>query len=138
MTKAIMRAARFDCASRRLTVQDVPVPQPGPGEVLVRIEACGICASDVHMIDGTFPPPSLEQVTPGHEAAGTIERVGAAVPRGSRVSVLFFWPGEIVASVATVSAATSRTASIRWSWDRRIMAAGLNMLSSLTPFWRVG
>ncbi len=91
MARATMRAARFDRASRRLTVQDVPVPQPGPGEVLVRVEACGICASDLHMIEGTFPPPSLEQVTPGHEAAGTIEQVGPAVPMwrpGRRVVLL--------------------------------------------------
>ncbi len=79
MTRATMRAARFDRASRRLRVQDVPVPQPGPGEVLVRVEACGICLSDVHMIEGTMPPPPLEQVTPGHEAAGTIERIGPGV-----------------------------------------------------------
>lgn len=91
MTKTKMRAARFDRASRRLTVQDVPVPQPGVGEVLVRVEACGICLSDVHMIEGTFPPPSLEQVTPGHEAAGTIEQVGSGVPlwqAGQRVVLL--------------------------------------------------
>ncbi len=91
MTKTTMRAARFDRASRRLSVQDVPVPQPGPGEVLVRVEACGICLSDVHMIEGTFPPPALEQVTPGHEAAGTIEKVGPAVPlwqAGQRVVLL--------------------------------------------------
>ena len=88
MAKATMRAARYDRASRRLTVQDVPVPQPGPGEVLVRVEACGICLSDVHMIEGTMPPPSLEQVTPGHEAAGTIERIGPGVT--------FWQPGQRV------------------------------------------
>lgn len=91
MATATMRAARFDRASRQLTVRDVPVPQPGPGEVLVRVEACGICLSDVHMIEGTFPPLPLEQVTPGHEAAGTIERVGPAVPfwrSGQRVVIL--------------------------------------------------
>jgi D-arabinose 1-dehydrogenase-like Zn-dependent alcohol dehydrogenase len=72
MTKASMRAARFDRASRQLTVQDVPVPEPGPGEVLVRVEAAGICASDLHMIDGALPDFPLEHVTPGHEVAGTI------------------------------------------------------------------
>jgi len=90
-TPTTMRAARFDRASRKLAVQDVPVPVPGPGEVLVRVGACGICASDLHMIEGTFPPPALEQVTPGHEAAGTIERVGPAVPfwqAGQRVILL--------------------------------------------------
>jgi threonine dehydrogenase-like Zn-dependent dehydrogenase len=91
MAKTTMRAARFDRTSRTLTVQDVPVPTPGWGEVLVRVGACGICASDLHMIEGTFPPPPLEQVTPGHEAAGTIERVGPGVPYwhpGQRVVVL--------------------------------------------------
>ncbi len=79
-----MRAARFNRTSGQLTVQDVPIPQPGPDEVLVRVEAAGICGSDVHVIKGEFPSP-LEQVTPGHEAAGTIEQVGPEVP---------FWQGQ--------------------------------------------
>jgi D-arabinose 1-dehydrogenase-like Zn-dependent alcohol dehydrogenase len=74
-----MRAARFDAASRSLTVTDVPVPVPGPTEVLVRVEACGICLSDVHLMDGSLPGP-LPAVTPGHEAAGTVAAVGALVP----------------------------------------------------------
>lgn len=73
-----MRAARFDRASRSLTVRDVPVPEPGPTEVLVRVRACGICLSDVHLLDGTLPTP-LPEVTPGHEASGVVERLGAAV-----------------------------------------------------------
>lgn len=88
-TTSTMRAARFERASCQLTVQDVPIPQPGPDEVLIRVEAAGICGSDVHMIKGEFPPP-LEQVTPGHEAAGTIERVGAEVPlwqAGQRITL---------------------------------------------------
>lgn len=88
MTPTTMRAARFDRASRRLTVEDVPVLTPGPGEVLVRVEACGICLSDVHVIDGTLPPPPLPQVTPGHEAAGTIAQVGPGVA--------FWQPGQRV------------------------------------------
>ncbi|MER6630376.1 zinc-binding dehydrogenase [Streptomyces sp. NPDC000987] len=79
MTTPTMRAARFSRADRRLRVAYVPVPQPGPSDVLVRVEACGICLSDVHMIDGTLDCP-LEEVTPGHEPAGTIARVGADVP----------------------------------------------------------
>ncbi len=73
-----MRAARFDAGSGQLTVQDVPVPEPGPLEVLVRVEACGICLSDVHLIDGSLPGP-LPVVTPGHEAAGVVERAGGEV-----------------------------------------------------------
>ncbi len=73
-----MRAARFDTTERTLEVVDVPVPEPGPLEVLVKVHACGICLSDVHLLDGSLPSP-LPAVTPGHEAAGVIERVGSEV-----------------------------------------------------------
>ncbi len=95
MATATMRAARFDFASRQLMVQDVPVPQPGPGEVLVRVGACGICLSDVHIMDGALGPQPLDWpqvVTPGHEAAGTIERLGPGVP--------FWQPGQRVVLAA--------------------------------------
>jgi D-arabinose 1-dehydrogenase-like Zn-dependent alcohol dehydrogenase len=73
-----MRAARFDAGTGTLAVQDVPVPEVGPSDVLVRVEACGICLSDVHLIDGSLPGP-LPVVTPGHESAGTVERIGSQV-----------------------------------------------------------
>jgi D-arabinose 1-dehydrogenase-like Zn-dependent alcohol dehydrogenase len=75
---ATMRAVRFEAASGQLSVQEVPVPVPGPAEVLVRVEACGICLSDVHLIDGSLPGP-LPEVTPGHEAAGIVEQIGEQV-----------------------------------------------------------
>lgn len=75
---ATMRAARFDPATRRLAVTDVPVPDPAYGEVLVRVKACGICLSDVHLLDGSLRS-TLPELTPGHEAAGVIERVGDGV-----------------------------------------------------------
>ena len=78
-----MRAARFDQATRQLTVTDVPIPVPGPMEVLVKVQACGICLSDVHLIDGTLPG-FLPVLTPGHEAAGVIEALGEQV-QGWRV-----------------------------------------------------
>src|SRR4051794_41520757 len=74
-----MRAAVFDSASRELSIEDVPTPEPGPDEVLVRVAACGICLSDVHLIDGTLPTP-LARVIPGHESAGVIEKTGEQVP----------------------------------------------------------
>jgi D-arabinose 1-dehydrogenase-like Zn-dependent alcohol dehydrogenase len=74
-----MQAARFDVAASHLKVTSVPVPELGPSEVLVRVKACGICLSDVHLIDGTLPSP-LPVVTPGHEAAGVIAAVGSNVP----------------------------------------------------------
>jgi len=78
MTPGRMQAARFETASRSLLLADVPVPMPGAFEVLIRVMACGICLSDVHLLDGSLPS-SLAVVTPGHEAAGVIAAVGSAV-----------------------------------------------------------
>lgn len=79
---AEMRAARLDTAARRLTIERIAVPRPGPGEVLVRVKACGICLSDVHIIDGSLPV-TLPHVTLGHEASGVIAALGAHVPEWS-------------------------------------------------------
>jgi L-iditol 2-dehydrogenase len=72
----------------KLEMADVPVPQPAANEVLIRVEACGICGSDVHGYDGSsgrrIPPLVM-----GHEAAGTIESVGSGVQKfhkGDRVT----------------------------------------------------
>lgn len=73
---------------RKLELQDLPKPNPGPGEVLIRVEACGVCGSDVHGYDGStgrrIPPLVM-----GHEAAGVVADVGAGVTRfqlGQRVT----------------------------------------------------
>jgi 2-desacetyl-2-hydroxyethyl bacteriochlorophyllide A dehydrogenase len=76
---ATMRAARFNAEAKSLEVREVPVPEIRPHEVLVRVQACGVCLSDIHLIDGSLPGP-LPEVTPGHEPAGVIEAVGDAVP----------------------------------------------------------
>lgn len=73
-----MRAERFHADTKIFAVEDVPIPEPGPGEVLVKIEYCGICHSDLSLINGTFPP-LLPVVTQGHEASGTIAKLGAEV-----------------------------------------------------------
>lgn len=75
---ATMQAARYVAGSGRVELREVPVPQPGDGEVLVRVEACGICLSDVHLLDGSLPT-QLPEVTPGHEASGVVAAVGPAV-----------------------------------------------------------
>lgn len=79
-TGATMRAARLHFPTHSLEVVDVPKPVPGPGEVLVKVEAAGVCLSDVHLIDGTLGlPPYLagDTVTLGHEVAGTVAELGA-------------------------------------------------------------
>jgi 2-desacetyl-2-hydroxyethyl bacteriochlorophyllide A dehydrogenase len=74
-----MRAARFFGVGKPLEIVEVPVPEPGPDEVLVKVAACGVCASDVHMMDGTLPVATPPPVIPGHETSGTISVLGANV-----------------------------------------------------------
>ncbi|MER6166245.1 zinc-binding dehydrogenase [Streptomyces violaceorubidus] len=78
---AQMLAARLHVPSRTLRLEEVPRPQPGPGEVLVKVEAAGVCLSDVHLIDGTLSPLLLrgDTVTLGHEVSGTVAEAGAGV-----------------------------------------------------------
>jgi 2-desacetyl-2-hydroxyethyl bacteriochlorophyllide A dehydrogenase len=88
--QATMRAARYTKATNALALEDVPVPEPGPGEALVKVAFCGICLTDVHIVSGRLMPP-LPVVTPGHESAGTIASLGHDVPEtwavGDRVAV---------------------------------------------------
>ena len=77
-----MRAALLEETGKPLTVvDDVDIESPGPGYVLVRITNCGLCHSDVSLVDGTFPPPL--PIVLGHEAAGVIAAIGAGVTRVS-------------------------------------------------------
>lgn len=84
-----MRAMVLERPGTPLVMRDLPVPEPGPTEVLVRVEACGVCRTDLHVVDGELPDPSLP-VVPGHEIVGRIERTGEAVRdlrTGDRVGV---------------------------------------------------
>lgn len=84
-----MRAQRFYADSKTFAVEDVPIPEPGPGEVLVKVAFCGICHSDLSLINGTFPA-MRPVVTQGHEASGTIAKLGPDVTgwaEGDRVVV---------------------------------------------------
>jgi propanol-preferring alcohol dehydrogenase len=88
-----MRAARLHRprtadASEDLRIEEIPTPEPGPGEVLIRVHACGVCASDLHVVQGVTP--SAPPITLGHEAAGTVAAVGDGVEgwlEGDRVLV---------------------------------------------------
>lgn len=88
-TPATMRAERFYADTKTVVVEDVPVPEPGPGEVLVKVAFCGICHSDLSLINGTFPA-QRPVVIQGHEASGTIAKMGPGVTgwsEGDRVVV---------------------------------------------------
>lgn len=64
--------------TRPLTMEDVPIPEPGPGEVLLRVEACGVCRTDLHITAGELKPLHAS-VIPGHQIVGRVEKLGAGV-----------------------------------------------------------
>ena len=70
-----MKAARLNAFNEALSIEELPIPKPGPREVVVAVEACGVCGSDLSIIHGglkTTLPRTL-----GHEIAGTVAEVGA-------------------------------------------------------------
>lgn len=74
-----MRAAVVRTFGQPLTIEELPVPTPGPGEVLVKIVASGVCHTDLHAADGDWPiKPGLPFV-PGHEGAGVVAALGPGV-----------------------------------------------------------
>ncbi|HST48523.1 zinc-dependent alcohol dehydrogenase [Jatrophihabitans sp.] len=85
-----MKAAVVTDFRSPLEIQDVPIPEPGPGQVLVRMEVSGLCHTDIHAAHGDWPvTPSLPFV-PGHEGIGYVERLGAGVTTrsvGDRVAI---------------------------------------------------
>jgi 2-desacetyl-2-hydroxyethyl bacteriochlorophyllide A dehydrogenase len=86
-----VRAARFVGPGQAIEIQDLPEPSPGPQDVVVKVEACGICASDLHFIRGEMPLPVAPPLTMGHEASGVVAAVGSDVQtirEGARVSVM--------------------------------------------------
>ncbi len=74
-----MKAAVVQRFAAPLTIEAVPVPSPGPGEVLVKIVATGVCHTDLHAADGDWPVKPVPPFIPGHEGAGIVAAVGAGV-----------------------------------------------------------
>ena len=81
-----MRAMVVEHPGRPLAARDLPVPEPGPDDVLVRVLACGVCRTDLHVADGDLAHPG-RPVVPGHEIVGEVVRCGARVTR--------FRPGDL-------------------------------------------
>jgi propanol-preferring alcohol dehydrogenase len=88
-----VRAARLHEYGRELIVEDVSKPSPEPNDVLIRVKACGVCHSDIHMIDGVIKVPGLPRVL-GHEVSGEVVEVGRNAHRigvGDRVALSFIY-----------------------------------------------
>jgi len=85
-----MKAAVVRAFGQPLVIDEVPVPRPGPGEVLVQIAACGVCHTDLHAAEGDWPVKPQPPFIPGHEGVGNVVAVGAGVghvKEGDRVGI---------------------------------------------------
>ena len=84
-----MRAMVLDEPGKPLSMRDLPDPHPAAGEIRVRVAACGVCRTDLHVVDGDLPDPKLP-VIPGHEIVGHIDEIGPGVTGfrvGERVGI---------------------------------------------------
>ena len=85
-----MKAAVVHAFGRPLTIEEVPIPAPGPGEVLLRVVASGVCHTDLHAAQGDWPVRPSPPFIPGHEAVGDVVALGPGVEGvavGDRVGV---------------------------------------------------
>jgi propanol-preferring alcohol dehydrogenase len=85
----MMRAMMLENPRSRLALRERPLPAPQPGEILVAVAACGVCRTDLHVVDGELPDPKLPLV-PGHEIVGRVAKIGAGVEGfgiGQRIGV---------------------------------------------------
>jgi propanol-preferring alcohol dehydrogenase len=85
-----MQAAVVTDFTQPLEIQELPTPEPGPGQVLVRIEACGLCHTDIHAAHGDWPVKPTPPFVPGHEGVGIVEALGEGVTNrrvGDRVAI---------------------------------------------------
>ena len=84
-----MLAMIVDAPGKPLRRVEIPRPRPGAGQLLIRVHACAVCRTDLHILDGELPPPKLPLI-PGHEAVGTVIELGDGVSRrkiGDRVGI---------------------------------------------------
>ena len=84
-----MRAMVLKQTGEPLQLLEKPDPVPGPGEVLVKVSACGVCRTDLHVVDGDLPQAKLP-IIPGHEIVGTVSGLGEGVDRfklGERIGI---------------------------------------------------
>lgn len=84
-----MRAMVLEAQGQPLRLMEVPVPRPGPGQLLVRVHACGVCRTDLHIVDGDLNEPKLPLIL-GHQIAGSVVQAGegaARYPLGQRIGI---------------------------------------------------
>jgi len=90
--RAMVLAATGDAETDRLEAREIPEPTPGAGEIAIAVEACGVCRTDLHIVEGEV---SAEiPLVPGHQVAGRVSKVGsgaAGLREGDAVGVGWLW-----------------------------------------------
>ena len=84
-----MRAMILEAAGQPLRPAEIPKPEPGPGQLLIKVNACGVCRTDLHIVDGDLKEPKLPLVL-GHQVVGTVAGLGSGAEGfalGDRVGV---------------------------------------------------
>jgi alcohol dehydrogenase, propanol-preferring len=97
MIPKTMKAAIVEKFHAPLSIREVPVPQPGPGEVLMELAASGVCHTDLHAADGDWPVKPRLPFIPGHEGTGTVVALGPGVTRlkeGDRVGLAWLYSAD--------------------------------------------
>ncbi len=87
--KAMVLEHDGDVTTSPLKFREIPIPQPGPGQVRVKVHVCGVCRTDLHVIEGELPPVT-RPIIPGHETVGIIDQLGSGVSQlkeGDRVGI---------------------------------------------------
>ena len=86
--KAAVLYAPAPIAQRPLVIKEVPKPSPGPGEVLLRVLACGVCRTDLHILEGELPPLRTNGLILGHQIVGAVvDGATEALPLGTHVGI---------------------------------------------------
>src|SRR5215467_5596724 len=107
-------------ASNPLRLVERPVPEPGPGELLVRVICCGVCRTDLHLAEGDLPPRA-PGITPGHEVVGEVVTTGPGAARfrpGDRVGVAWLAGTDGTCRYCRRGAENLCPASVYTGWDR--------------------
>jgi alcohol dehydrogenase, propanol-preferring len=97
-----MKAMVLDRPGERLRLAELPMPEPGPGQVLVEVRACAVCRTDLHVVDGELAEPKLP-IVPGHEIVGEVVRARAR-RRAVRARRASAFPGSAGPAAAAASA----------------------------------
>src|SRR3954470_7229464 len=118
-----MRAMLLEAQRTPLRYVELPDPEPGPAQLLVRVHACGVCRTDLHVLDGDLTQPKLPLV-PGHQVVGEVVGAGKGVTRfkeGDRVGIA--WLGWACGTAASATPAGRTSARTRASPATRSTAA---------------